>query len=240
MKNKFVLAKMVMLALVAMLVIAPAANADLLSGYLTTDPSDANYGILATDGWAGTTNGFKIAWDVEKNAAGTLWEYTYTITGAATTLSKDLSHLILQVSDTATIDNFFNFSPGIASGDPRTYSPSDSGKSNPGLPADIYGFKFDATGSSATIYFESVKGPTQGSFYAKDGDVTGKDKIHVYAYNTGLNPLYESTWVDGMPFPNMFITRPDSSLDIPLPPSAWLLGSGLIGLAGLGWRRRKS
>jgi hypothetical protein len=26
---------------------------------------------------------------------------------------------------------------------------------------------------------------------------------------------------------------------VPIPPSAWLLGSGLIGLAGLGWRRRK-
>jgi hypothetical protein len=33
--------------------------------------------------------------------------------------------------------------------------------------------------------------------------------------------------------------NPGGFVPIPIPPSAWLLGSGLLGLAGLGWRRRR-
>lgn len=110
------------------------------------------------------------------------------------------------------------------------------------MPAAIYGFKFDAPECTKqySFSFDSLKGPTTGSFYAKDGSdkLDDESKIWVTAWNTGLDGTYVQQ--EGGPYANMFITVPDSSLDIPLPPSAWLLGSGLIGLAGLGWRRRKS
>lgn len=209
-----------LLAVFAVLMIATAASATgtLFAGYLTTATAGD---ITATDGWAGTSDGFKIRWVVTEVSTGVV-HYQYYITNALNggALAKDLSHIIIQVSDDATSANFTGL------GDPTTYTATSEGNSNPNLPGAIFGFKFDGT----TIDFYSTREPMLGNFYAKDGVDPTSNHIDVTAWNTGL------TGGTG------FISVPDSGdfVVLPLPPSALLLGSGLLGLVGLGWRRRKN
>ena len=220
--------KSLLLGMAALLIMASAASADLFNGYLTTDTSDvANFGITATDGWAGTSDGFKIAWTVTSITGG--FHYVYNITDAAGgNLAKDLSHIIIQISDNALLTDFSNFSPSPADGDPQTYTSASNGNSNPNMPNPIYGFKFNAPDGTAqfTFSFDSDREPTFGNFYAKDG-VSGSDHIDVTAWNTGLD--------DG----TAFISVPDTGITpIPLPASLPLLGTGLVALGIWRWRRQ--
>jgi hypothetical protein len=123
--------------------------------------------------------------------------YTYTISGlevngVLTSLSKALSHLIIQVtspdelSEGAAPFSFRNASHNITGGGPATYS-SSIGNSNPGLDTPLYGIKVDTTGDPTqfTFSFETRKVPVWGSFYAKDG-VVNPGQNEIYAMNRGL------------------------------------------------------
>lgn len=50
---------------------------------------------------------------------------------------------------------------------------------------------------------------------------------------------YTETWMDEVDYASITSSR-NFTVAIPLPPTALLLGSGLLGLIGLGWRVRKS
>jgi len=118
----------------------------------------------------------------------TTWHYDYEWI----TSGKDLSHIIIEVTDGAKRSDFFNISVNaeLESEDPRTYSPSDPGNSNPGLPGSIYGLKFEPKSETSDFKFsfDSNHAPVYGDFYAKDGkEKIDKVQFNVYAYNSGFS-----------------------------------------------------
>jgi hypothetical protein len=145
----------------------------------------------------------KLSWDI--TGSGTSWSYSYTFIVPA----KNISHFIIQVTDGASQGDF---SAGLLD----LYSSSSQGNSNPGMPKPLYGLKFNGSALSLTVFFTSTHAPVYGDFYAKDGTSSGNP---VYAYNDSTHQ----------------ILRPDGTgiSPVPIPPTVWLLGSGLVGLIGL-------
>jgi PEP-CTERM motif len=94
--------------------------------------------------------------------------------------------------------------------------------SNPGLPTDLYGFKYDV--GSVTLI--TLRAPIDGSFYAKDGACNPTYPCpgfsNVFAYNTGLtDPNGEFIRV-----PDTKTTLPPT--EVPEPTTMLLFGVGLI------------
>lgn len=231
--------KRIVLVLLAVLAVAcwlpgQAAHADtaisLTSGYLTTATGN-NFGIAATGAWAGASPaGFKIEWEVTAITGGFHYEYDISDAGGGG-LNKDLSHIILQISNDAVLADFSNFSTPYTTGDPTPYSTSGSSGSNPNMPNPIYGFKFTPTTDPEkalfTIEFDSTRAPTWGNFYAKDGNAGP-----VTAWNLGLaDPSSTNAYA--------FISVPDTKTVVPLPGALLLLGGGLVRLAAYSRRKRQ-
>ena len=191
--------------------------------------SPTSGGIDATDGW--DAGGFTISWNITEDAGK--WTYVYTVTGDR----KDISHFILEVTDDGQPFNTF---PGtdtdIDEDSPKTYPSADSG--NPLMPNPIYGVKFDfgpdEPGNpvfSVDYTIVTNRAPVYGVFYAKDGTDDGDA---VVAWSNALNcNEYETN--DTLTLTD-FIVRPNSV--VPIPGAVWLLGSGLIGLVGIGRKFR--
>ncbi len=177
-------------------------------------------GITATEQWNDPDT--SISWVVTE--LGDHWGYSYTWH----TDGKDISHLLLQVSDGATLDpsEFWNFVPPGDLEGPSSFGP---GGSNPGIPGSVYSIKFDnLSGTDYTVSFESSHSPTWGDFYAKDGKSGGPGGGNdVYAYNTGF--LVEpDVKLNHIVVPNGIEPPPDHDV----PDSGATLG--LVGLALLG------
>lgn len=195
---------------------------DFLSG------STTEYQLLGSGAYAREDDGVQIAWYITQDVGTQEFTYTYTITdqnGGA--MSRDLSHWLLEVSPGAVMADFsITTVEGI---DTRT---ADAG--NPGLGGSLYSIKweegdFDQNDQPYVFSFETFRQPVWGSAYAKSGS-------GVYAQNYGLAQGIspgDSGWDK-----TMFIAVPDSS-HVPIPGSVLLLGSGLLGLGALGWRRRR-
>lgn len=154
---------------------------------------DYYYGTLSSspgggiDGFGDWANGafslsYKAIW---YSATQYKYEYTFTIN------KKDMSHWILGLSDNCTADCITGLtvtgtSAENPNGEIKTHTPHD-GNSNPGMPADLYGIKWDIAGSGTgtfTFSFFSDRVPVFQNFYAKDG--RGKFLQWTYAYNTGF------------------------------------------------------
>jgi hypothetical protein len=171
-----------------------------------------------------------MSWSITQT--GSIFHYQYTLSG----LDKDLGHTIVQVSDNFTGNNIWNSTQNYTSGGPSTYSPSDPGNSNPGLPASIFGVKFNgAMGYSYVVSFDSDRAPVWGDIYGKSGKDHGQ---WTYFYNTGLSD-HPSTDI------NDFIATPDSrgyaqsqEPVVPEPATLSLIGLGLGGIIPLLRRQR--
>lgn len=254
------------------------------AGFVTVDPSDWS-GSRSTDnneiqitgngGWDQSRGGFQIAWEISfapsdpnSNDNG-VFTYRYDITSAlGGDLAKALSHIILSLSQGSTVTTDTTLSSNLLESQPKTYQADDGskkGNSNPGLPADFYGVKYDATDTDSTqftVVFETESAPVWGSFYAKDG----KDgRVDTWAYNQGLDPRHVHYLSDGYDesYDNFngylmednaalyqyFIATPDTKTYgpgetpmpnvVPEPSSLVLLTLGALGLVGYGYRRRK-
>jgi hypothetical protein len=179
-------------------------------------------GVVGNGDWA---SDFDLEWTITDNGDGT-FHYIYDFSD----LSKDLSHLILEVSETFTLDNLLNSNRSNEPEDPQVYS---EGPSNPGMPDDIFGIKFAGdSGSTYTLEFDSTRAPMWGNFYAVDG----KNEPATYAYNTGLADLTSENVLDFIAVPDTVGTEDDPL--IPEPATLALIG---LGLSGMVFRRcRKS
>ena len=218
MKNNIVLT----LLSIMLLCFVPASNsgAALYTGSIT-----GGDGLTGTDGWSDAV----LEWTVDDTTNPGYWTYSYLFNVEM----KDISHFILEVSETFTRENLISQSGGYTM-DPSAPTWYDGqGNSNPGIPQALFGIKWedvDALSFSKTIV--SDRGPMWGDFYAKDGTDLGE---WVYAYNAGFGQDPGDKSLDSDP--EGWILVPNtagSGGEIPIPGGIWLLGSGLIGLAG--WR----
>lgn len=216
-------------------------NLALTLGVLATTAGTASaasvYGTdVAFADWSGSRSGSgqisgdfgtTISWTITQTAG--VYHYSYTVTA-----NKNISHLILEVSDTANSDNLSQYVRNVTggtltSGDPKQYTKND-GNSNPNLPdPGIYGVKLTPSGSSETFTFtfDSDKAPVWGNFYTKGGQE--------FAYNSAMDITgFNSSDI------TKFIARPDSIGAVPEPTSIVMMGLGAVGLIGVAVRRRKA
>lgn len=234
----------------------PASAVVIASGLL----SSTNGGIV-TAGKPGNGNSdqtwandnLSLAWSVSRT--DDQYTYNYTFSGFAqqgNNFRPGLSHLIIETSPTFGTANVLPGTSGNVSA-PALYAIGGNGASNPGLPGEIYGLKWNATGNGNTLSFSIVtdRDPVWGNFYANGG----RD---AYAFNAGWLQLLDGAQgpIDAMHMTGIrqsaglggeawFIAVPDTTSHggnapgpgtLPVPGTALLLGLGVAMATGM--RRR--
>lgn len=178
--------------------------------------------------WPGNSS---IEWEVTDNANGT-WTYWYQLIVP----EKDIGNLIIEVSPGFSSNDVTEWIQG-GEGDIDDYSAASMGSSNPDMPSEMRGIKWEGDESTTmTVEFTSTRAPVWGDFYAKDGTVGTGPPPHtdVTVWNTGFtNPDIDSS--DG------HIAVPDTTGPVTVIPSPGALLLGSLGTTFIGWLRwRKS
>ena len=214
------------LFVMCLLSIATGAWATSYTGSILSDAT-----LIATDGWAG--GGGTLLWTVDNTTNSGYWTYNYTFTVAR----KGISHVIIEVSENFGKNDIISASSGIDPDAPKTYTPVD-GNSNPNMPSNLFGIKWNTPASVENLSFQwtivTDRAPMWGDFYAKDGK---DNQIDVYAYNINFGQSTNASLGGGNA--GGWALVPDTTTAVPEPATMFLLGSGLIGLAGFARKKFK-
>jgi hypothetical protein len=173
---------------------------------------------------------FSISWDISYDLDAMIWHYEYNLS----VTKKDISHFILEVSDSAQQTDFMNITINGSSAsveDPNTWTSAG----NQALPNSFYGIKFNEGGSSVTYSFDSTNDPVWGNYYVKGGvdNVNGvKQQMNAYNNAFAMSGFDSNNELD-------FIVRPNGGHTPPIVPEPVSSTLFIIGGAALGFRSFK-
>jgi len=213
----------------------------LASDYTGANSTSADGMITANGGWNNVDHPVTLSWRVSLDS---VWHYEYVLTVPDGNLGGGgISHMLLETSESFTANNIWNLSwSDTLIG--NNYGPGEPGKSNPGIPGDLFGIKFDKVSEageviSFSVDFYSDRNPVWGDFYSKDGVQNVKG---VKTDNTAWNAGFTSPDTDPSDDPDngsigSHLLVPDTQTTRVPAPAALALGALGVGITN--WLRRK-
>lgn len=126
----------------------------------TGDLSSASSAVTGTGAWlSDPDHPATVSWDISMSPEG-LWHYYYNFS----VTNYDIGHVIIGTAGDFMSDDIMNQTGPVQIG---MFGP---GPSNPNMPCNIYGMKFDdVDGTAVSLEFDSWRAPQLGDFYAKGG-----------------------------------------------------------------------